>query len=672
MFWTSPWSETPRRLLVRRAIALTAAAGLVGYLALDGGGYDVVVRQSVAFGVWIAVAIGFATGLLPRAQTGRIVLVPALAAAALAGWILLSFGWTPSDGRTMAELARLLAYAGFAVLALSALNRDTFRAAAAGLSVAALAIVALAVASRLAPDAFPDATEVAARFRTDRLDFPLDYWNAIGAWGAMSMAIGLAWSAHARFALTRALALAAVPAAGLAVYLSYSRGGVVGTAAALAAVLVLSRNRWTAFAHALAAGAGTGVAIAVVRSNPQIAEATGGAGAGEVALALAGAAALCAGAVFATGVLRADEARLPRRQARLAVPALVAVLLIATVVAGRGPISDWWDEFRTEDAPVTGADDPAERLTTAGGNRNDIWTSAIDAFEDSPVQGIGPGTFEFWWLREADDPEYVRDAHSLYLEVAAELGLPGVLLLVTALGGLLAAAVAARRRLTRPGDLGASVALTGAFAVFLVNAGVDWMWEETAVAVLGIGGIAVAAAAGSARRTGSRRRGVLLKPGVRAAVVAAAACAALAQIPGLVSTQRVRASEAALAVGDESGARVLAEQAIDAEPWAAAPHAQLAVVEREAGNLGAAQDEIEAAIEREPESWEWPLVLAPIQVARDDRRGAIRTFGAGRELAPRLPFYSPFSQLYGQRIFTNDELEEIFFRRQARARERAE
>ena len=189
--------------------------------------------------------------------------------------MVLSFGWTASDGRTMAELARVLGYAGIAVLALASLNRDTFRAAAAGLSLAALGIAAIAVASRLAPGTFPAATEVASQFRTDRLDFPLDYWNAVGAWGAMSMAIGLAWSAHARFALTRALALASVPVAALAVYLSYSRGGVVGTATALVAVLALSRNRWTAFAHAIAAGAGAGVAILVVRSNPQIADATG-------------------------------------------------------------------------------------------------------------------------------------------------------------------------------------------------------------------------------------------------------------------------------------------------------------------------------------------------------------------------------------------------------------
>ena len=35
------------------------------------------------------------------------------------------------------------------------------------------------------------------------------------------------------------------------------------------------------------------------------------------------------------------------------------------------------------------------------------------------------------------DPEYVRDAHSLYLEALAEQGLPGLLALLGFLGGLL-------------------------------------------------------------------------------------------------------------------------------------------------------------------------------------------------------------------------------------------
>jgi hypothetical protein len=154
---------------------------------------------------------------------------------------------------------------------------------------------------------------------------------------------------------------------------------------------------------------------------------------------------------------------------------------------------------------------------------------------------------------------------------------------------------------------------------------------------------------------------------VRAAAVAIAVAATLIQIPGIVSNQRIRASDAALAAGDLAGARELAEQAADAQPWAAAPQGQLATVDREAGELESAESEIGVAIEREPTNWQWPLILAPIQAEAGRRDDAVRTFADGRRLAPDLYYYSPFSIGYGQEIFTPAELERKHARRQAEA-----
>ncbi len=171
-------------------------------------------RQEAALVLWAAIALGLAFGVLPRGRPRRAVIIPALAAAALVLWILLGFAWSESDERTTAELARLLGYLGLVTLALTGLNRHTFRAAAAGLTAVAAGIAGLALASRLFPGSFPAATEVARVFRVDRLDYPLDYWNAVGAWGAMAVAACLAWSAHARLPRSALLSLAAVPGAG--------------------------------------------------------------------------------------------------------------------------------------------------------------------------------------------------------------------------------------------------------------------------------------------------------------------------------------------------------------------------------------------------------------------------------------------------------------------------
>jgi hypothetical protein len=540
-------------------------------------------------------------------------------------WTLLSLTWTESDERTWAELSRLLGYAGFAVLAWASLNRYTFRAAAAGLSVAAFAISLLAVASRLAPASFP-VDEVAVAFDTDRLSYPFDYWNAVAAWGSISIAIGLCWSAHARHAALRAIALAAVPVAGLAVYLTYSRGGVLSAALAVLAAVALSRNRWTAGVHAIAAGAATGIAILVVRANPAIADGTGGEGGEAVAAALLLGALGCGGLAALTAVVGIDKVRLDPRQARIAVPVAVVSVLLVAGVAGSPLVSDAWDEFVSDE--VSTSVGGTARLTTAGGDRNDLWDSALDAFASDSFKGIGPGTFEFWWAGDPRVPSPVVDAHSLYFETMAELGAVGLLLLLTLAGGLIFTDLRGRAGLRRTTDIGASAAMTAGFVVFLFHAGLDWFWEYPALVALGLGGAAIAAAATSERRAESAH----LPPWLRVAAVTGAFAVGFAQIPGLVATERVRDSDRELADGAAAEARASASEAIRAEPWAATPRAQRALAEESLGNLTAARDDLLDARDREPTNWRWAAQLARVE----DSLGNSAAASAARRDAERL------------------------------------
>jgi hypothetical protein len=615
---------TPRALVVRRGIAFAGAAALPTWLALHGGGFDLVDRQQTALVIWWAIAAGFAIGVLPRARLDRSLIVPGAALAGLVSWTMLSLTWTESDERTWTELSRLLGYAGFAVLAWAGLNRYTFRAAAAGLSAAAFAISLLAVASRLAPASFP-VDEVAIVFDTDRLNYPFDYWNAVAAWGSISIAIGLCWSAHARHTAIRALALGAVPVAGLAVYLTYSRGGVLSAALAVVAAVALSRNRWTAAVHTVAAGAGTGIAILVVRANPAIADATGGAGGEAVAATLLLAALGCGGLAALTAATGFDRVRLDARQARIAVPvAVVSVLLVAGIVASP-LVSDAWDGFAGDEVSTSAG---TARLTTAGGDRNDLWDSALDAFSSDSFKGIGAGTFELWWSRDGRVPSPVVDAHSLYFETMAELGAVGFVLLLALVGGLIYAALRGRASARRTSDLGASAAMTAGFVVFLFHAGLDWLWEYPALVALGLGGAAIAAAATSERGSGRARLG----PRLRVAAAAGAFALGFAQIPGLIATERVRDSERALAEGVPVEARAFAGEAIRAEPWSASARAQRALAEESLGELEAARDDLLDAREREPSDWRWAAQLARVEGRLGDSAAA----AAASEDAARL------------------------------------
>ena len=309
----------PTALRVRRGIALAVAALALGYLAVRGAAYDAIVRREAGFVIWSLLAIGLAFGALPRGRLVPARLIPLGGLAFLALLAVVELTWTPSDERTFSELSRVVMFAGILAIPLLALNRFTWRAAAGGLAAAAIGVTALAVFDAALAGTI-NAAEVTASFSGDRLSYPLDYWNAVAAWGSMTAALTLGWSAHSKTLWVRMAMLASVPLAVVCVYLTYSRGGSIGLAIGLIAVVALSHNRWTALVHAAAAGAASGFAILAVRGEPQIADATGGAGGAAVALALLAVMAICAGVGFATLTLGIDRMRVRASVARRLAP----------------------------------------------------------------------------------------------------------------------------------------------------------------------------------------------------------------------------------------------------------------------------------------------------------------------------------------------------------------
>ncbi len=633
-------STVPSALRTRRAIVFGVSFALVAYLALRGGAYDAVVRQELGLVLWAALALGLATGIVPRADLRGVTLLPLALIGGLAALTLLSLAWSPSAERTFSELARVVLYGGILATPALALNRYTWRAAAGGIVGAALAVSAFAVATRLAPATLPF-DRVAEFFSTDRLSYPLDYWNAVAAWGAIAATAGLAWSAHTRVAWARAACVGLVPAAVLCVYLTYSRAGTIGLIVGAAAVLALSANRWTVAAHTVVVAAASAVAIAVVRGEPAIADATGGAGGQRVALALLAGMVVCAAVGLLGAGSRLDHFRLGPGTGRRAVAAAAAAgLAIGLLAGGAGALGEAWEQFQDERTTVV-SDDPAARLTTAGGTRSEVWDAALDAFRSEPLAGIGPGTFELYWNQNASVPEYMRDAHSLYLESLAELGVPGLLLILGVLGSALWLGIRTCLTAERSSERAAATAMAAAAIVFAVVAGVDWMWEETAVTVLGLGSLGVLLAGGRDRRAPGLRG-----PAPRVLVTSFAVLAALSQVPGLVSEARVRESSEALSAGREAEAGALAGDAVEAEPWASTPHMLSAAVATARGDFRQARTSVERAIANDPEDWRPRLALVQIELARGDRDAARQGFEAvpGLSLPAAVP-YEEFAPL---------------------------
>jgi tetratricopeptide (TPR) repeat protein len=606
-------------------------------LAFNGGGYDVVIRHQVGLAIWAAIAVGLGAGILPRAKLTPAAWVAVGGFAALAGLTLLAHIWTESDEHTTEELARVLEYAGVVALAFLCLNRYTWRGAAMGFAAAALVLPFFALTARLFPHLITD--HLTNGTGADRLSYPFGYWNGVACWGAMAVAIGLTLAANASRFEIRAASLACVPAAAVMVYLSYSRFGAAAVVIAVIAALAFSRHRWTCLANATVAGAGAAAAILVVRAHPEIEHATGSAGGGAVALTVIAIGIVCGVTAYITKRVGLDRIRMERSSARVAIGAgLVASLVIA--VAVHGPLGKAWDDFKNEKPPPSSGG--TARFTSLGSARYDAWTTALDAFKAHPIDGIGPGSFEYYWSRHGT-ADFARDAHTLYLEQAAELGVPGLLAVLAALGGLLVAAIQARAGWERRREVAVGSGLIASFVVFLAYAGVDWMWELGAIGTLAIGGVAVAGAGGFDRASKTP-----LWLWARVALVLIAVAAGISQVPGLVSTERVRASEAKLAAGEVGQARELADEAIDAEPWAGSPYAARALALEGAGDLTGAKGAVEDAIDRDPYNWRQYLLLARIDARRGDRPGVEAQLRDARRLAPHSIYLAPGSAFQRQ------------------------
>ena len=595
--------------------------------AFRGGAYDIVPRQELALVLWWVLALGVAAGLLPAARPARALLVPLAGFGLMLALSAASLDWTASQEATVAELARVALYTGTVLLVLALVDRENWAAAAAAVVGVALLVALASAISRLVPGAVSH--DVERVLHTTRLNYPLNYWNAVGAWSAIAATTGLIASAHARHVAVRALALACVPACAVAVYLTYSRAGLLDLGLGLVLAVALGRNRWTTAAHAAAAAAGAGVAVLVVRGQPEIADASGSAGAPAVALALAGAAALCGGVAWLTRRAGADERwRLRPVAARRALAVVLAALvagvaaLAASDVPGRA-----WDEFRTPAAGNVDRD-PAARLANLNSLRYELWKEGAQAWRQRPLEGIGAGTYELHWNQFATRPLTVRDAHSLYLENLAELGAGGLLAVLLVAGGLLAAAFRARPRGGPAGEVGAHACLCAAAVIFFLHAGVDWLWESTAVALLGIVCATVAAARVSAPATSRPRLPW------RAGLAAAAAAVCVLQLPGIAGTLRERAARDALADGDSAAALRFSDNAVRISPWAASPVALRAEALQSAGRLDAARTDLRRAIEAEPSNWRHWFLLARLETAAGRSRAAVAALAEARRLNP--------------------------------------
>jgi len=521
--------------------------------------------------------------------------------AALAVWFALSSFWGES-AQTIGETARALVYLMLCGLAVALVRRTTPAALLGGLLAGITALSLYALATRLFPDRIGTFDSIA----TYRLATPIGYWNALGLLCAVGLLVAVALVSASESVPRAALAAAPAPVLASAVYFTFSRGSWLALAIGFAAGLALTphRLRMTIAALALAAPA----AVAVVRASHRSAlthqQATVAQAAHDghrfalVVLALA----VVAGVLGAVAMLLlgrlATTARTERTYAALLALALIAGVVAVSAHRG-GPASAvrrGWDSFSAP--PAKTQIDLRKRLFSFSGNRRvDLWRAALHDFEAHPILGSGGGSYETYWLSHRTTATKVRDAHSLYLETLAELGVVGLIALIAALIAPLVAAVRARRHPL----VGAA---TAAYVAFLVHAGVDWDWEITSVTLAGLlVGVSLLALA----RKGEERP---LAPGPRRAVLAAALAVGAFGFVFLVGNMFLSRANAAATSGRWATAATDAKRASGWLPWSTDPQRQLGEAQLAQGNTKGAQASFHSAIGKDRTDWNLWLDLA--------------------------------------------------------------
>ncbi len=649
-------------------IVTALTAGGAFWLAYDGGTYDLAGRTTAAIVVLWVLVVGVAAGFLPRVRASKAAVATGALLAAFAGLTLASAGWAASAEEAYGEFVRVLLYLAVFVLAAIAASRATAAAWSDGLGLGVAAIGVLALASRLFPGLVSagDLTTLLPETHV-RLSYPLDYWNGLAIFAALAFPL-LLRSATEWPLVWRELALAPLPAVAGAIYLASSRGGAA--AALLGTVVYMATaGRWAAAGAAAVAAAGCTVAVAVLHHWPAVVDPTGrellARGQGHrAALALV---LVCVATSIVYGLARrlAHGRAAPSRAAALALAA-AATLAVAALVSLSHPVRRF-QAFKAPPPPPSASATgfvESHLLSSNGSGRWQFWSAAVREFEANPAAGGGAGSYESWWARHGSLRDFVRDAHSLYVEQLGELGLIGFgLLAATFLSG---AAVGALRLARAPAGRRSTIAaLLACFLAYALGAGIDWMWELTAVSVVGMAclGLLTGAATAGEPRAGSDPVGslVLSRPGsdpvrvrrrrparlarrtrvaARAAFVVVGLALVVAEAIPLLSSTKIDESQAAARRADSRAARSNALAAHDLEPWAASPYLQLALVQEQAGSLRAARASMLEAIARSRLNWRLWLVRARIETKAGLIRAARRSLARARELNPRSPLFA--------------------------------
>lgn len=487
-FYREDWEDreqpknrrTGRMLAALKAFVLLALIAVTAYGTLDEGLYRDELWLPVSAGILGLLFITlFARGYYQDLSREVWVLVSLLAAlVAIKG---LSMTWTISETETIRELLRSAMYLATFVLALGALSSG--RQAPPLVDAAVLISTAVAgygVMQKINPLQYEATSPDPAR-----IDSTVGYANTTAMIAGISIVLVLARMTEMRSPLGRGIYAGLLLLLGVALYFTFSRGGLLSAGVGLVILFVLGGNRLQTFVNLVLAAAPLGWLLYRVQdlealfateqaSDSQLIS-NGLAFRTDLLVAAAGAFVLQV--IYA--VLANRYELVPEARRLLGVAALVGVLLIGgagVYLAGGQLLADNFSEAVT--GRMQQSDNPNERLTSVSSNsRSQYWKVAWDSWREHPLLGTGAGTFQHTWLENRPGFGGAKQVHNLYLEQGTETGVFAFLAIV-AFSALLVGYTA--RAAWRSAPLGnRRILLSGlvaALSVYLFSSVLEWHW----------------------------------------------------------------------------------------------------------------------------------------------------------------------------------------------------
>jgi O-antigen ligase len=590
---------------------------LIVFLGFNAGGYFPGTPAVAALVLTQILLVRIVQARRPFEGLAPMTLVVAGALACYALLTLVSGIWSHSMSRALIEFDRAWLYLLVLVLfGTIQASTDNLRWLVRGLVLGMSIVCVSGLATRLLPNVWHTAPGVS----NERLSYPVTYWNTLGLLASLGivLAFHLSCSLSER-RVVRVLAAGVLPLLALTLFFTFSRGAMLACGIGMVSYLLVARPRGLPSAVIAVIPTTAVLMLLAYRANllDTLDPTTRRAVAQGHHLALA--AGVCvlvsmAARLLLTSVLDRRlrrSARRPRLDAPLKRGAMLAAVAVAVVaffaLGAPHALAHDWDRFIGGASTTARGGDLRERLTDPSNDgRTPLWRVALHGFSASPLHGVGAGMYQTLWDRERSQFAYVIDAHSLYLQAMAELGVPGLLLLLVLVGAtILGLGLRARgRRRTLYG------ALLAAAVVWALHAGVDWDWE---MPVVTIGFFAIA---GLALSTGGQA-GSGWVPSHNTRLVLALFCLATVALPvSIIGSQtRLGQAEHALYASDCAAAAPAALSSIGWLDVRPEPYEIVGFCDIQRGQPRLAITAMREARSHDPGSWETYYALAIAQAS---------------------------------------------------------